>query len=44
MTATERLRQMVEGKPVSEIGASGWLHSPGADRDVRKCFPLKSSA
>ena len=38
MTATERLRQMVEGKPVSEIGASGWLHSPGADRDRAEVF------
>ena len=38
MTATERIRRMVEGRPVKEIGASGWLHSPGADRDSAQVF------
>lgn len=38
MTATERIRKMLEGKPVAEIGASGWLHSPGIDRGTAEEF------
>ena len=38
MTATERVRAMLEGKPVAEIGASGWLHSPGIDRGTAEEF------
>lgn len=38
MTAAQRLREMVAGKPVNEIGASGWLHSPGPDRGTAEEF------
>lgn len=38
MTATQRIKNMLEGKPVSEIGASGWLHSIGADRAGPEAF------
>lgn len=41
MTATQRIQNMLEGKPVSEIGASGWLHSIGADRAGPQVFSRK---
>ena len=34
MTATQRIRSMLDGSPVKEIGACGWLHTIGADRDT----------
>lgn len=38
MTATERIRKMLDGGPVAQIGASGWLHSPGPDRGTAEAF------
>lgn len=32
MTATERVKQMLENKRVDSIGASGWYHTPECDR------------
>lgn len=41
MTGTERIRQMLSGKPVKEVGASGWLHILGADRADAATFSGK---
>lgn len=38
MTATQRIRSMLDGSPVKEIGACGWLHTIGADRDTAEVF------
>lgn len=38
MTATQRIRAMLTGQPVKEIGASGWLHTPGPDRGTAEEF------
>ena len=35
MTATQRIRSMLDGSPVKEIGACGWLH-PSAHGAPRK--------
>lgn len=40
MTATQRIRSMLDGSPVKEIGACGWLHTIGADRDTAEVFSL----
>ena len=35
MTQTERIRAMVEHKPVDRVGLSGWVHMPMVDRNVK---------
>lgn len=35
MTHTERIRNMVEHKPVDRVGISGWVHMPMVDRNVK---------
>lgn len=35
MTSTERLRAMVEKKPVDRCGVSGWVHMPMVDRNTK---------
>ncbi|MBS6546609.1 MAG: hypothetical protein KH319_04425 [Butyricicoccus pullicaecorum] len=35
MTHAERIRAMVENKPVDRVGISGWLHMPMVDRNVK---------
>lgn len=36
MNASERLRAMVEKKPIDKVGAAGWLHMPVVDRYTDK--------
>ena len=35
MTHTERIRAMVDRKPVDRVGISGWVHMPMVDRNVK---------
>ncbi len=41
MTASEHIRQMLEHKKVSHVGACGWMHTPEADRKSGKEFAEK---
>lgn len=35
MNKTERIRAMVEHRPVDRVGMSGWVHMPMVDRNVK---------
>ena len=35
MTKAERIRAMIENRPVDRVGISGWLHMPMVDRNVK---------
>lgn len=41
MTATERIKQMLNNKRVNSIGASGWYHTPECDRASAEEFAAR---